>query len=221
MSEDTRDHTATRAFYDRISSAYDLIADAGEHRCRARGLEALEVREGERALEVGFGTGHALVALATAVGDSGSVSGVDISAGMEKVARRRLHDAGLEDRVELAVAAVPPLPYEDARFDVASLSFTLELFPVEQIPEVLAEIRRVLRPGARLGVVAMAETAEGQRESVLTHTYKWLHRHFPHIVDCQPIDAAGHLERAGFELAVAERLAIWSLPVAVLVGRRS
>ena len=221
MTEDTRDLTATRAFYDRISSAYDLIADAGEHRCRARGLEALAVRQGERALEIGFGTGHALVALATAVGDSGSVSGVDISAGMERVARRRLRDAGLEDRVELAVAAVPPLPYEDARFDVASLSFTLELFPIDQTPEVLGEVQRVLRPGGRLGIVAMADTPEGRHESVLTHTYRWLHRHFPHIVDCQPIDAAGQLSRAGFELAVSERHAIWSLPVAVLVGRRA
>jgi len=213
MAESTGDHNATRTFYDRISSAYDLIADAGEHRCR--------VREGERVVEIGFGTGHALVALATAVGDSGTVCGVDISSGMEKVARNRLREAGLEDRVALDVAEVPPLPYADARFDVATMSFTLELFPPGRIPGVLGEVWRVLRPGGRLGVVGMAETPEGEHESVLTHTYKWLHQHFPHIVDCQPIDAAGYLSRAGFDLSVSETLAIWSLPVAILVGHRT
>ncbi|HRX82504.1 MAG TPA: class I SAM-dependent methyltransferase, partial [Pirellulaceae bacterium] len=72
---------ATKSFYDRISHAYDAIADAGEHRARERGLEALAVQPGERVLEIGYGTGHSLVELAKAVGATGRVCGVDISTG--------------------------------------------------------------------------------------------------------------------------------------------
>jgi demethylmenaquinone methyltransferase/2-methoxy-6-polyprenyl-1,4-benzoquinol methylase len=45
-----------------------------------------------------------------------------------------------------------------------------------------------------------------------------MHQHFPHIVDCQPIPARRLLADAGFEIRRSERLAIWTMPVAVLVG---
>ena len=54
----------TRTFYNRISRAYDRIADASERACRDRGVEVIDAKPGERVLELGFGTGHGLVALA-------------------------------------------------------------------------------------------------------------------------------------------------------------
>lgn len=215
----TKDDTPTaRRFYDRISHAYDLIADSSEHKARERGLELLAPAEGERVLEIGFGTGHSLEALARAVGPGGRVAGVDISSGMREVASRRLERAGLLGRVELEVCEVPPLPYDDAAFDAVTLSFTLELFPAETIPRVLAEIRRVLVPGGRLGVVAMATAAPGEKDSLLERGYKWAHHHFPHIVDCRPIDAAALVAEAGFELTGRDDLAIWTLPVVALAA---
>ena len=218
---DTMDHEATRSFYDRISGVYDAIADAAEHGCRERGLELLAVRPGERALEVGYGTGHALLTLAQAVGPTGHVAGIDISGGMRRVAETRVAEAGLGDRVELRTSAAPPLPWDDAAFDVAFMSFTLELFPLGTIPELLIELSRVLRPGGRLGVVAMSEPGGEERGTAMTLAYKWLHRHFPHIVDCRPIDAEGFLERAGFEIRSAETMTIFALPVAILVGAKT
>jgi ubiquinone/menaquinone biosynthesis C-methylase UbiE len=218
MAPIEQDQSLTRAFYDRIASAYDAIADADEHTARERGLELLAAAPGERVLEVGYGTGHSLAALAGAVGAQGTICGIDISDGMHDVAQRRIAAAGIRSPVELKVGAVPPLPYADASFDAVSMSFTLELFPSASIPEVLAEVRRVLRSGGRLGVVAMATVEEGARESILEKTYKWMHQHFPHIVDCQPIPARQLLEEAGFEISRGERLEIWTMPVAVLVG---
>ncbi len=217
-SEATQDNL-TRTFYDRISHVYDLISNSNEHAAREAGLKALAVREGEKVLEIGFGTGHSLVQLAQAVGETGQVCGVDISPGMLQVSQKRVDEAGLSDRVKLQVGDSQPLPYDDAQFDAVSMSFTLELFPLDQIPGVLGEIRRVLRPGGRLGVVSMATTPEGQKESGLTHTYKWMHQHFPHIVDCQPIDAVQFLKDAGFEIKQRIDLNIWSLPVVALVGQ--
>lgn len=214
----TSDEKLTKSFYDRISHSYDMIADSNEHVAREKGLAALAISEGESVLEIGYGTGHSLVALAQSVGDSGKVYGVDISDGMQKVSEKRVSEAGLSDRVELQVADTPPLPFADDTFDVVSMSFTLELFPLDTIPEMLKEIRRVLKPGGRLGVVSMALPKEGDKDSFLEKTYKWMHQHFPHIVDCQPINAVGFLKDAGFEIKVEETLEIWTMPVAALVG---
>ena len=178
----------------------------------------MAVKKGERPLEIGYGTGHSLVQLAQAVGHAGHVAGVDISQGMHDVAWRRVQEAGVADRVTLCVAEVPPLPYNDDSFDAVTMSFTLELFRLEVIPTVLSEARRVLRAGGRLGVVSMAITPEGERDSVLERTYKWMHRHFPHIVDCQPIDAVRLVEEAGFRVTRRVDMTIWTMPVVALVG---
>ena len=95
----------------------------------------------------------------------------------------------------------------------------LELFPVADIPEVLGEVRRVLRQGGRLGVVSMATPRLGEQESALSHTYRWLHRHFPHIVDCQPIEVEHLVREAGFAPRELERMSIWTLPVVALVAK--
>lgn len=205
-------------FYDRISNAYDLIADGGEHVARERGLKLLAVDSGESVLEIGYGTGHSIVALATAVGETGKVSGIDISDGMRKVAEDRVKKAGITDRVELLVGEVPPLPFDDSVFDVVTMSFTLELFPLPQIPAVLEECRRVLKPGGRLGVVSMATVESNDKKSALERTYIWMHTHFPHIVDCQPIPLESLLLKAGFTLEQHERMELFTMPVAIIVA---
>jgi len=68
ISRVTRSKDEARRTYDRLSRRYDLLAAAGERRCREAGLRLLAVKEGERVLEIGCGTGQALTALARAVG---------------------------------------------------------------------------------------------------------------------------------------------------------
>ena len=208
----------TKSFYDRISKVYDALSDSSERKARQLGIELLRPRPGERILEVGFGTGHSLVDLARAVGPDGWVEGVDISEGMMEVARKRIDRAGVADRIRLGLAAVPPIPFPDDSFDAVAMSFTLELFADAQISEVLAEVRRVLRPGGRLGLVAMSQPDEGEHDSLMEKAYKWMHRHFPHIVDCRPIDASSHLAEAGFSVQRREIVTIWTLPVVALTA---
>ncbi len=210
--------TTNQSFYDRISQAYDMIADGNEHKAREAGEKALQLQPGERALEVGFGTGNSLINLAQAVGANGEVCGIDVSPGMLSVAQGKLADKGLSDRVHLTVGNARSLPYEQSSFDAAFMSFTLELFALEDIPTVLAEILRVLKPGGRFAVVSMATVRKGEHASILEKTYVWMHQHFPHIVDCQPIDASQFLRDAGFDVRQEWEMDIWTMPVRGVVG---
>jgi ubiquinone/menaquinone biosynthesis C-methylase UbiE len=208
--------TDTQTSYDRISGAYDLIADASEGACREQGLNALNVRIGERVLEIGFGTGHALTSLAEAVGPTGRVCGIELSRGMLNVARKRA--PGVDGSgVALAIDDARTLCFQNAVFDAAFMSFTLELFDPDDIPIVLSEISRVLRPAGRLGVVGMAQTIP---INTMTEVYQWLHRHFPHFVDCRPIDVVGSLKLAKFDVTSDTTMSIWGLAVACAVGAK-
>jgi len=77
-----RSKEAARQSYNRLSRRYDVIAGSTEKKYRDWGLEKLAAQPDEKVLEIGFGTGHCLVALANAVGSKGRVVGVDISDGM-------------------------------------------------------------------------------------------------------------------------------------------
>ena len=207
-----------QSFYDRISHAYDLISDAGEHKAREAGEQALDIQAGEHVLEIGYGTGNTMVHLAEAVGDSGTVAGIDVSTGMQQVASKKLSAKGFADRVDLRVGDARKLPYDDNSFDAVFASFTLELFPLNDIPAVLAEVARVLKSGGRLGVVSMATVPDGEKPSGLEKTYVWMHEHFPHIVDCQPIDVVSLVNEAGLSIQQKVELAIWTMPVRCVVA---
>lgn len=211
-------HESNRKFYDRISQAYDLIADAGEHKARQAGEAALEVRAGESVLEIGFGTGNSLLTFANQVGDTGSLFGIDISDGMLRVAQTKVIESGLDSRVHLSVGDARELPYESDFFDAVFTSFTLELFPLNEIVSVLAEVKRVLKPGGRIGIVSMSKVREGEHPSMLENAYVWMHRHFPHLVDCQPIDVPGYLAEAGMRIVSQDEIKIWTMPVAIIVA---
>lgn len=212
-------HESNRKFYDRISKAYDFIADSGEHKARQAGETVLNVQPGESVLEVGFGTGNGILELAESVGGTGTIRGIDVSQGMYDVATKKIAERKPAANIELTLGDARQLPYADGTFDAAFMSFTLELFDDEEIPIVLKELRRVLKPGARLGNVSMSVVDHDERESILEKFYKWMHHHFPHIVDCRPIDVPALLRAAGFEIVSDERQEIWTMPVAIVVGR--
>jgi len=207
----------TRAFYNKISGVYDLLAERSEGPVRQAGLEKLALASGERVLEIGYGTGHCLVQLATAVGPEGRVFGMDLSEGMRARARERLEKEHLTGRTELSCGDATHLPYDDGSLDAVFMSFTLELFDTPEIPQVLAECRRVLRAGGRIGVVAI--TKEG-REGFAVEAYEWTHEHFPNLLDCRPIFVRRALEAAGFSIRDATITKMW-VPVEIVVAEKS
>lgn len=212
-----RTKAQARASYDRMSRSYDLFAGAFEERLRNLALARLGPASGESVLEIGFGTGHCLVQIAQAVGEEGRVCGVDISPGMVEASRLRLGRAGLAERVELRCGDATELPFAVATFDAVFMSFTLELFDTPDIPVVLGEIKRVLKPGGRLGVVCLSRE---DSISPMVRIYEWLHQRLPQYIDCRPIYVERALQDAGFRPAHSERENLWGLPARIAIGEK-
>lgn len=204
----------TRAFYNKISSVYDLLAERSEAPVRRAGVELLKARPEEKVLEIGFGTGHSLVRLARAVGPKGRAFGLDLSEKMLKQAKANLAKAGLGERSRLRCGDAARMPYADASMDAVFMSFTLELFDTPEIPRVLGECKRVLRAGGRIVVVGMSK--EGEHEP-LVGAFEWAHKHFPNFVDCRPIFVREVLEQTGFKITKTLKKHMW-IPVEIVCG---
>ncbi|MEV0613302.1 class I SAM-dependent methyltransferase [Nonomuraea sp. NPDC050404] len=195
--------------YDRLAEAYtalneDGIANAYYERPAILAL-AGEVT-GRRILDAGCGSGPLFAELR----DRGAVvSGVDSSAGMLELARRRLGDG-----VDLRLADLrEPLPFPDDAFDDVMASLVLHY--LEDWGPTLAELRRVLRTGGRLIVsvdhpfaVHVTQRQAGRDVRYLT-TYNWTEewtmdgRTVPMSFYHRPVHAmTDAFTAAGFRLAV-------------------
>jgi demethylmenaquinone methyltransferase/2-methoxy-6-polyprenyl-1,4-benzoquinol methylase len=181
---------------------------------RKAGLALLNARAGESVLEIGCGTGHSLVSLANAVGPKGTVFGLDLSDGMLKAAKANLVKHNLMQRARLRCGDAARLPYPEGGMDAVFMSFTLELFDTPEIPKVLRECKRVLRPGGRIVVVGMTK---GAPHDPLIGVFEWTHEHFPNFLDCRPIYVREALENAGFKTQNALRKRMW-IPVEIVLS---
>lgn len=206
----------TQAFYDKIAHIYDMMSEKTEGPLKQQGLGKLAAKPGERILEIGFGTGHCLTALAESVGPSGRVFGIDLSPKMRDLAQKNLGDRHLAERAELFCGDAAKLPLPDGSLDAVFSSFTLELFDNPEIPLVLAECRRVLKPGGRLAIVSVSK--EG-KESVLVEAYEWTHKHFPNLMDCRPIFTRRAIEAAGFTVTDSNIGHMW-VPVEIVLAKK-
>ena len=212
----TRSKQEAKASYDRMSRLYDVFG-AFERKYKYAGLSKLEARNGEKILEIGFGTGHCILALAQSVGDQGKVYGIDISEGMCRVALSRLEKSELSQRVELQCGDAARLPFKANYFDAVFMSFALELFDSPEIPVVLRECRRVLKNKGRICVVTMSKK---DNDGIVVRLYEWFHKMLPGYVDCRPIFARRALEQAGFNIHEVMEMSMWGLPVEVILATK-
>lgn len=134
------------SLFDSECARYDAAYDAaGGHVLRARFnavLDALGPGPGD-VLDGGMGPGRLCVELDRR---GWQVSGVDLSAGMVELARRRLPQA----HERLVQGSIEALPFADGAFDAAAAMGVLEY--LDDLPAALRELARVLRPGGLLVV---------------------------------------------------------------------
>jgi demethylmenaquinone methyltransferase/2-methoxy-6-polyprenyl-1,4-benzoquinol methylase len=135
-----------RRMFDRIAPVYDAmnrVMTAGLDQRWRRATVREAVRSGDDVLDACCGTGDLAVAARNA--GASYVVGVDFS---ERMLERARHKA---PELEWVQSDVLELPFEDASFDSAVVGFGVR--NVEDLEAAIRELRRVLRPGGRLGIL--------------------------------------------------------------------
>jgi arsenite methyltransferase len=104
---------------------------------------------GERVLDLGSGAGTDSLVAAQMVGESGRVTGIDMTPEMLSKSRAAAAEMGVRN-VEFLEAEAERLSFPDATFDVVISNGVIDLIPDKDA--VFAELFRVLRPGGRLQI---------------------------------------------------------------------
>jgi SAM-dependent methyltransferase len=144
--------------------------------------EAVDLRAGERVLDVACGNGNAALAAARRFC---RVVGVDYVPALLDRARQRAHAEGLEAAFQEADAE--NLPFGDGSFDVV-LSTCGAMFAPEQ-ERTAAELLRVCRPGGRIGMVNWTP------DSYVAELFRAIGRHLPPPPGLRPPVEWGTTER--------------------------
>ncbi|HUW63870.1 MAG TPA: bifunctional demethylmenaquinone methyltransferase/2-methoxy-6-polyprenyl-1,4-benzoquinol methylase UbiE [Spirochaetia bacterium] len=141
-----------------IAGRYDLINTvmslSRDKLWRRFAVDQMALGPGDRALDVACGTAMLSREVARAVGPGGQVVGVDFCAPMLEVGRQNLDRWGLATQVSLVEGDAMQLPFADSEFAGAVSGFALRNVP--DIPQVLAEMARVVRPGGRVVTLEFA-----------------------------------------------------------------
>jgi demethylmenaquinone methyltransferase/2-methoxy-6-polyprenyl-1,4-benzoquinol methylase len=197
-----------KATRDEIVATYDgyapFYADVTvwEEETRDTVVARADIREGQRVLDCGCGPGTVVLEAAERVGPSGEVCGVDLSPKMLAEATQRAERAGLEDRISLQRADLyAGLPFESDSFDVVISTYVFDLIDTPELPKLMAELVRVLKPGGRL-VLGSWTFGEGSHRSS-SDLYVEVYERIKVAFACRPLHLQPCLEELG--LANLER----------------
>ncbi len=157
--------------FDSIAPAYDFMNAAmtfGLHKYwRNRAIARLKKHNPGRILDVATGTGDVAFTLYSRLHPE-KVTGVDLSAGMLDVARRKLDkmEAAARRSIDFIQGDCLALPFTDGAFDAVTVAYGVRNF--ERLSEGYAEMHRVLAPGGVLCVIELSEP----RNSFLKALYR-------------------------------------------------
>ncbi|RXZ76866.1 demethylmenaquinone methyltransferase [Paenibacillaceae bacterium] len=165
--------------FERIASKYDLMNDLQSFRIhkiwRKFTMRKMNVQPGATAIDLCCGTGDWTIAIAKASG-TGEVIGLDFSQSMLDVGQEKVSRLGLDKQIDLQWGNAMQLPYEDNRFDYATIGFGLRNVP--DLVQVLKEMKRVVKPG---GLVVCLELSKPTWQPFKAIYYFYFERLLPYL----------------------------------------
>jgi demethylmenaquinone methyltransferase / 2-methoxy-6-polyprenyl-1,4-benzoquinol methylase len=140
---------SVKGLFSPLASRYDVLCEVlsmGQNRRWRRAMvDNVVLAAPETVLDVASGTAGVAIDLARR---AERIVGVDLTHGMLTEGARRVADAGVGRRVQLVEGRAEALPFGDASFDGLTVTYLLRY--VEDPAATLAELARVLRPGAAM-----------------------------------------------------------------------
>jgi demethylmenaquinone methyltransferase/2-methoxy-6-polyprenyl-1,4-benzoquinol methylase len=165
--------------FDAIAPRYDLlnhVLSAGMDRgWRNRAIDALELTQQARVLDVCTGTGDLALAAVDRHGGA-SVIGVDFAAEMLRLGLNKVRAASLDRSIRLVRGDAARIPVGDATCDAATIGFGIR--NVAEPERALAEIARILKPGGRLAILEFGQP----RIPGIRTLYSWYFRYLLPLV---------------------------------------
>lgn len=144
-----------QTLFNRIAPTYDRLNDwlsLGQHRVwKQMAVQWSGASTGSVCLDVCCGSGDIARLLARRVGMTGQVYGVDFSTAQLAVAQQRTHESFQPLSVTWVEGDALNLPFSANQFDAATMGYGLR--NVLDIPRSLAELHRVLKPGAKVAIL--------------------------------------------------------------------
>lgn len=142
--------------FDTISGNYDglnrVISFGIDISWRKKVLQLVANTHPKAILDIATGTGDLAILMTQT--NAEKIIGLDISAGMLEVGRKKIEDRKLSNKIEMIQADSENMPFEDNTFDAITVAFGVRNF--ENLEKGLSEILRVLKPN---GVFVILETS--------------------------------------------------------------
>lgn len=198
--------------YNWIAPIYDLFGFLMESKARQKALEMANIKNGEKILEVAFGTGLNFVEILKR-NPAGWVNGIDISQKMVEKAKRRIAKTG-QKNYTLHICDCRNLPFEDETFDIVFSQYLLDILPVGDFIPILLEFRRVLKNGGRIVMVNMTK-GEKWSNKIYEEIYKLKP---PLLAGCRGVFAQPYLEKIGLEKFQREFVSQFGFPSEIVTG---
>ena len=142
--------------FDRIAPSYDEInrrmSWGTDRRWRRRAIRRLMPYHPQTVLDIATGTGDFAIEAARTLRPA-RLTCTDISEGMMAIGRRKVREAGLDDRITFRREDCLNMSFADGSFDAVTVAFGIR--NLQDLDRGLSEICRVLKKGGRLSVVEL------------------------------------------------------------------
>lgn len=208
-----------RRAYNLWSHFYAKLGVPLERKPRLMALERAGIQPHEKVLEVAVGPGATLLEIVKKADRSNVVYGIDLAPRMLARARGLVHAAGYTN-IDLREADARRLPFPDQAFDVLYNSYMFDLLPLADMPLVLSEFRRVLKPGGRLVLLNLSKK-DGSHLTWYERLYELLPSDWvPYLLGgCRPVLMRRIVAEAGFSDVRREFIDHW-LPSEIVTATK-